>query len=91
MHSLYPLCTRNISQAIVVFVNRGVRKQKNTQKPSGEQIVDSSPDVASQLRADLKQLNTQKKNIIEKIQEIDQQMKELTKEVSKKVGKMMIS
>ena len=54
-------------------------------KPSGEQIVDSSPDVASQLRADLKQLNIQKKSIIEKIQEIDQQMKELAKEVSKKV------
>ena len=55
------------------------------QKPSGEQMVNNGPDVAGELRADLKQVNAQKKSIIEKIQEVDGQMKELAKEVSKKV------
>ena len=55
------------------------------QKPSGEQLVSNSPDVAGELRTELKQMAAQKKHIIEKIQEIDGQMKELAKEVSKKV------
>lgn len=55
------------------------------QKPSGEQVV-NGPDVAGELRAELKQLNTQKRNIIEKIQETDGQMRELAKEVTQKVA-----
>ena len=55
------------------------------QKPSGEQIVSSGPDVAAELRAELKQLNTQKRSILDKIQEIDGQMKGLAKEVTQKV------
>lgn len=55
------------------------------QKPSGEQIVNNGPDVTGEVRAELKQMISQKKHIIEKIQEIDGQMKELAKEVSKKV------
>ena len=56
------------------------------QKPSGEQIVNSGPDAAAELRAELKQLNTQKRGILDKIQEIDGQMKGLAKEVTQKVG-----
>ena len=54
-------------------------------KPSGEQIVNNGPDVAGELRTELKQMAAQKKDIIEKIQEIDGEMKELAKEVGKKV------
>ena len=60
-------------------------KQKNMQKPSGEQIVNSGPDVAAGLRAELKQVNTQKRSTIEKIQEVDGEMKELAKDVTQKV------
>ena len=55
------------------------------QKPSGEQIGNSSPDATAELRAELKQLNTQKRSILDKIQEIDGEMKELAKEVTEKV------
>ena len=55
------------------------------QKPSGEQIGNSSPDSTAELRAELKQLNTQKRSILDKIQEIDGEMKELAKEVTQKV------
>lgn len=52
------------------------------QKPTSEQIVTNSPDIT----AGLKQVNMQKKNTLEKIQEIDGQMKALAKEVTEKVG-----
>lgn len=58
------------------------------QKPSGDQIVKNStgPDLAGEF----KQAKDQKKNLIEKIQEIDGQMKELAKQVIKKVKKLSI-
>lgn len=55
------------------------------QRPSGEQPVNSGSDQVVELRAQLKQLNAQKKAIIEKIQEIDGQMRGLAGEVTKKV------
>lgn len=51
------------------------------QKPSGEQIISIGPDIA----AELKQVNTKKKNILENIQELDGQMKDLAKQVTQKV------
>jgi len=65
----------------MLFLLTGGAQQKNMQKPSGEQIVSSGSDVVGELKL----LNTKKRNILENIQELDGQMKELAKQVTKKV------
>ncbi|XP_065897767.1 uncharacterized protein [Dysidea avara] len=53
---------------------------KNIQKPPSERVATNSPDVS----AELKQVNALKKGVLEKIQEIDKQMKDLAKQVTTK-------
>jgi len=67
---------------LLLFKLTGWRKQKNIQKPPGEQIATNSPDVSSEL----KQVSALKKGVLEKIQEIDKQMKDLAKQVTTKVS-----
>ena len=76
-HKLFFFC---FVEFIVICVDWG-RKQKNIQKPPSERVATNSPDVS----AELKQVNALKKGVLEKIQEIDKQMKDLAKQVTTKV------